>query len=74
MSIKVHSPLVQSMEVAQRSTKRRKRGRLYFLRKPEHDIGSVQKIVDQYLRERAMLTGRKAGRSTTTRLQQKKKR
>ncbi|EXJ91790.1 hypothetical protein A1O3_00340 [Capronia epimyces CBS 606.96] len=59
MSIKVHSPLVQSMEIAQRSPKRKRRARLYYLRKPEHDMGSVQKVVDQYLRQRAMLTGGK---------------
>ncbi|KIV87135.1 ribosomal protein L19 [Exophiala sideris] len=59
MSVKVHSPLVQSMEVAQRTPKRKRRARLYYLRKPEHDPGSVQKVVDQYLRQRAMLTGGK---------------
>ena len=60
MQIKVFSPLVQSMEVAQKATKRKRRARLYYLRKPEHDVGSVQKIVDQYLRQRALLTGGKA--------------
>ena len=73
MVIKVHSPLVQSMEVAQRGLKRRKRGRLYYLRKPKHDIGSVQKVVDQYLRERAMLSGRKVGRGATSRPQQRRR-
>jgi ribosomal protein L19 len=64
MSIKIHSPLVRSMEIVQRGTKKRRRARLYYLRKPKHDVGSVQKIVDQYLRERAALSGRKAvGRS-----------
>lgn len=62
MSIKVHSPLVQSMEIAQRSPKRKRRARLYYLRKPGHDVGSVQKVVDQYLRQRAMLTGGKPSR------------
>ena len=28
-------------------------------RKPEHDIGSVQNIVNQYTRQRAMLRGEK---------------
>lgn len=57
MDIKVFSPLVQSMEVAQKATKRPRRARLFYLRKPEHDMGSVQKTVDQYLRQRAVLTG-----------------
>ncbi|EXJ93490.1 hypothetical protein A1O1_01882 [Capronia coronata CBS 617.96] len=66
MSIKVHSPLVQSMEIAQRTPKRKRRARLYYLRKPEHDVGSVQKVVDQYLRQRAMLTGGKNARQGGT--------
>ena len=61
MQVKVHSPLVQSMEVAQRAPKRKRRARIYYLRKPEHDVGSVQKVVDQYLRQRALLSGGKAG-------------
>jgi large subunit ribosomal protein L19 len=60
MQIKIFSPLVQSMEVAQKTPKRKRRARLYYLRKPEHDIGSVEKIVAQYLRQRALLTGGKA--------------
>jgi ribosomal protein L19 len=60
MAVKVHSPNVQSMEVAQRTPKRKRRARLYYLRKPEHDVGSVQKVVDQYLRQRALLTGGKS--------------
>jgi ribosomal protein L19 len=66
MSIKIHSPLVQSMEIAQRGTKKRKRARLYYLRQPKHDVGSVQRIVDQYVRERALLSGQKTGRRSTT--------
>lgn len=61
MQIKVFSPLVQSMEIVQRAKKKARRARLYYLRKPKHDIGSVQKTVDQYLRQRALLTGGKVG-------------
>jgi large subunit ribosomal protein L19 len=64
MSIKVFSPTVQSMEIVQRAKKRARRAKLTYLRKPKHDVGSVQKIVDQYLRERAMLSGRKSGVSS----------
>lgn len=59
MSIKIHSPRVQSMEVVKRALKRARRAKLTYLRKPKHDPGSVQKVVDQYVRERAMLTGKK---------------
>lgn len=61
MSIKVYSPLVQSMEVAQKAAKRKRRARLYYLRKPKHDVGSVQKVVDQYLRQKAILQGGRLG-------------
>jgi large subunit ribosomal protein L19 len=59
MDVKVFSPLVQSMEVAQKAAKRPRRARLYYMRKPKHDRGSVQKTVDQYLRARAALMGAK---------------
>lgn len=65
MSIKVYSPGVQSMEIVQRAPKRARRAKLTYLRKPSHDVGSVQKVVDQYLRERAMLSGKKVGTSST---------
>jgi ribosomal protein L19 len=64
MSIKIHSPLVQSMEIAKRGTKRRKRARLYYLRQPKHDVGTVQGIVDQYLRERRALAGKRTASRT----------
>lgn len=64
MSVKVHSPDVQSMEIVQRAAKRARRAKLTYLRKPEHDMGSVQRIVDQYLRERAKLTGKKVVSTT----------
>ncbi|KAF7846364.1 hypothetical protein BT93_L4497 [Corymbia citriodora subsp. variegata] len=59
MLVKVFSPLVQSIEVAQRAVKRPRRARLFYLRKPEKDMGSVQKIVDGYVRQRASLVGGK---------------
>lgn len=65
MDIKVFSPLVQSMEVAQKAAKRPRRARLFYLRKPEHDRGSVQKIVDAYLRQRAALVGGGTGTRST---------
>jgi len=61
MQIKVFSPLVRSMEIAQKTPKRKKRARLYYLRKPKHDVGSVQKVIDQYLRRRTILAGGKLG-------------
>lgn len=55
MWYKVYSPNVEGIEVVQRREKRAKRARLYYLRKPRHDVGSVDSIVRQYQRQRAML-------------------
>jgi ribosomal protein L19 len=71
MSIKIHSPEVQSMEIVKRAAKRARRNKLTYLRKPEHDQGSVQRTVDQYLRERAQLMGKKT--ATTTPVIRKKR-
>ena len=57
MQIKIFSPTVQSMEVVQKTQKRKRRARLYYLRHPKHDVGSVDNVVNQYLRRRAILTG-----------------
>lgn len=67
MQVKIFSPLVQSMEIAQKTPKRKRRARLYYMRKPKHDMGSVEKIVNQYLRQRAFLSGGKAHKSNTGR-------
>ncbi|KAI9878413.1 MAG: hypothetical protein M1830_000933 [Pleopsidium flavum] len=55
MWFKVYSPNVEGVEVVQRRAKRARRARLYYMRKPKHDMGSVQNIVQQYLRMRAVL-------------------
>ena len=77
MWIKVFSPNVQSVEIVQRTKKRKRRARLYYMRfvllvksyqtihgcllipprKPEHDMGSVENIVQNYLRQKSALTG-----------------
>ncbi|TKA68734.1 hypothetical protein B0A49_06689 [Cryomyces minteri] len=55
MWYKVYSPNVDGIEVVQRREKRARRARLYYLRKPKHDVGNVENIVRQYQRQRAML-------------------
>ncbi|PYH48854.1 mitochondrial 54S ribosomal protein bL19m [Aspergillus saccharolyticus JOP 1030-1] len=57
MSVKVYSPNVESVEIVQRTEKRKRRARLYYLRQPRHDIGSVENIVTKYLRQKRALTG-----------------
>ncbi|MCJ1482221.1 hypothetical protein MMC06_002384 [Schaereria dolodes] len=58
MWVKIYSPTVVGIEVVQRRVgKRRGRARWYYLRKPKHDRGSVQNIVDAYQRERRLIRG-----------------
>ncbi|TLD18782.1 ribosomal protein L19 [Venturia nashicola] len=55
MWYKIYSPNITGIEVVQRREKKARRARLYFLRKPKHDMGSVEGVVRQYLRQRAQL-------------------
>ena len=52
MWFKVYSPNVEGIEVVQRKEKRARRAKLYYLRQSRHDIGSVDGIVRQYLRQK----------------------
>nr|POE72969.1 54s ribosomal protein subunit img1, mitochondrial [Quercus suber] len=54
MWFKIYSPSVEGIEVVQRKQgKRVRRAKLYYMRKPEHDLGSVEGMVKQYQRQRA---------------------
>ncbi|KAF2841309.1 hypothetical protein M501DRAFT_1055447 [Patellaria atrata CBS 101060] len=55
MWVKVYSPNVEGVEVVQRRERRARRARLYYLRQPKHDIGSVENLVRQYNRRKAIL-------------------
>ncbi|KAF2090862.1 hypothetical protein K490DRAFT_34039, partial [Saccharata proteae CBS 121410] len=48
MWFKIFSPNVEGIEVVQRREKRARRARLYYMRQPKHDVGSVENIVRQY--------------------------
>jgi len=61
MWYKIYSPNVDGIEVVQRIEKRARRERLTFMRKPKHDKGSVQNIVQQYLRSSTSLKGADGG-------------
>jgi large subunit ribosomal protein L19 len=61
MWYKIYSPTVEGIEVVQRAAKRARRARLTYMRKPKHDMGSVQNIVLQYQRSRGALRGAAAG-------------
>jgi len=57
MWYKIYSPNVEGIEVVQRREKRARRARLTYMRKPKHDMGSVQNIVLAYQRSRGALRG-----------------
>lgn len=57
MWVKIYSPTVRSIEVVQRAEKRARRARLYHMRKPKHDRGSVERVVEVYLQQRRLLRG-----------------
>ncbi|KAF7859653.1 hypothetical protein EAF04_008732 [Stromatinia cepivora] len=65
MWYKIYSPNVEGIEVVQRKAKRARRARLTYMRKPKHDMGSVQNIVLQYQRTRGVL-GRPEGERRQT--------
>ncbi|KAK3667243.1 hypothetical protein LTR22_001759 [Elasticomyces elasticus] len=50
---KIYSPNVEGIEVVQRAIKRARRAKLYYMRQARHDVGSVEGVVKQYLRQRA---------------------
>jgi large subunit ribosomal protein L19 len=57
MWYKIYSPNIESIEIVQRREKRARRARLTYMRKPGHDMGSVQNLVLQYQRQRSVLAG-----------------
>jgi large subunit ribosomal protein L19 len=57
MWYKIYSPNVEGIEVVQRREKRARRARLTYMRKPKHDMGSVQNIVLAYQRSRGAMAG-----------------
>ena len=55
MYVKIYSPIVMSIEVVKRAEKRARRARLYYMRQPKHDRGSVEGVVEDYLRRRRLI-------------------
>ncbi|MCJ1457386.1 hypothetical protein MMC28_007754 [Mycoblastus sanguinarius] len=55
MWVKIYSPNVMGVEVVRRAEKRARRARLYYMRKPKHDRGSVEGEVEEYLKRRRLI-------------------
>ncbi|KAM0802910.1 translation protein SH3-like domain-containing protein [Usnea florida] len=55
MWVKIYSPTVMAIEVVKRAEKRARRARLYYMRKPKHDKGSVEREVEEFLKKRRLI-------------------
>ncbi|KAI1021517.1 hypothetical protein LB505_000072 [Fusarium chuoi] len=79
MWFKIYSPTVTGIDIIWRRPKRARRARLTYMRKPKHDMGSVDQMVfawkkERYtLRSRATQSGKPSGRQHAKILGQKKK-
>ncbi|KAK1250089.1 hypothetical protein MKX08_010092 [Trichoderma sp. CBMAI-0020] len=52
---KIYSPTVTGIDIIWRKPKRARRARLTFMRKPKHDMGSVDNLVSAWKKERYAL-------------------
>ncbi|KAL5612970.1 hypothetical protein BROUX41_003952 [Berkeleyomyces rouxiae] len=55
MWYKIYSPSVAGVDIIWRRPRRARRARLTYLRKPKHDMGSVDHLVFSWKRERSVL-------------------
>lgn len=55
---KVYSPTTTAIEVVWRRSRRARRARLTYMRKPKHDMGSVDKLVFAWRKEQSTLRSR----------------
>ncbi|KAH6624425.1 translation protein SH3-like domain-containing protein [Chaetomium sp. MPI-SDFR-AT-0129] len=60
---KVYNKNVAGIEVVKRAAKRARRARLTYMRKPKHDMGSVEELVYEWKRNRKVFTSGKAGKA-----------
>ncbi|KAF6837263.1 mitochondrial ribosomal [Colletotrichum plurivorum] len=49
---KIYSPTVLGIDIAWRKPKRARRARLTYMRKPKHDMGNVDALVKNFIKER----------------------
>ncbi|KAI0014105.1 translation protein SH3-like domain-containing protein [Xylariaceae sp. FL0662B] len=61
MWYKVFSPNVLGIEVVWRRPKRARRARLTYMRKPKHDMGSIDHLVDAWRRTRNVFSSKSKG-------------
>ncbi|KAH7328469.1 translation protein SH3-like domain-containing protein [Stachybotrys elegans] len=61
MWYKIYSPSVVGIDIIWRRPKRARRARLTYMRKPKHDMGSVENMVLAWKKERYALRKKRAG-------------
>ncbi|KAI1494731.1 translation protein SH3-like domain-containing protein [Biscogniauxia mediterranea] len=62
MWFKIYSPTVTGIEIIWRRPKRARRARLTYMRKPKHDMGNVDHLVDAWRRTRNVFTSGKSAK------------
>lgn len=60
---KIYSPTVTAIDIIWRRPKRARRARLTYMRKPKHDMGSVESHVFAWKKQRYALRSKDKGRS-----------
>ncbi|KAL0634999.1 hypothetical protein Q9L58_006028 [Maublancomyces gigas] len=50
MWFKLYSPAIEDIDLVQRKAKKARRAKLYYMRQPKHDFGSVANVVKEYVR------------------------
>ncbi|KAF4989913.1 hypothetical protein FGRMN_8810 [Fusarium graminum] len=72
MWFKIYSPTVTGIDIIWRRPKRARRARLTYMRKPSHDMGSVDQMVFAWKKERYTLRSQASQTGKTTRKQHSK--
>ncbi|KAI1378210.1 translation protein SH3-like domain-containing protein [Hypoxylon crocopeplum] len=65
MWFKIYSPNVVGIEIVWRRPKRARRARLTYMRKPKHDMGNIDHLVEAWRRSRNVFTSRGKGGNKT---------
>ena len=63
MWFKVYSPSIQGIEVIWRRPKRARRARLTYMRRPKHDMGNVDHLVEAWRRARNVFSSKGKGKA-----------
>lgn len=60
---KIYSPTVTAVDIIWRRPKRARRARLTYMRKPKHDMGSVEQLVFAWRKERYALRSKEKAKA-----------